>query len=53
MESANTLGLVVILALVYVATLCGGADSVDGPESPEWEQPRHRRGFGRVEGRPG
>jgi hypothetical protein len=53
MESANTLGLVVILALVYVATLCGGADSADGRESAEWERPRHRRGSGGVKGRPG
>jgi hypothetical protein len=53
MESANTLGPLIVLVLVYLATLCEGTDSADGPDGAEWERRRHRRGFGRVEGRLG
>jgi hypothetical protein len=50
MEIGNSLGLLVVLVLVYVATLRWGVDSTDGPDSPEWERRREWRGFGGLGG---
>lgn len=38
--------LIVTLALFDVVAYLWGADSSDGPDSPEWDRRRHWRGFG-------
>lgn len=38
--------LIVALALFDVVAYRWGADSGDGPDSPEWERRRHWRGWG-------
>jgi len=45
MESADPVGMLIALALVYLATLRWGADSGDGPDSPKWERRRGWRGL--------
>jgi hypothetical protein len=51
MESAETLGLLIVLLLLYAATLGWGVDSTDGPDSPEWERRRDWRSHGGVDRR--
>ena len=53
MESANTWGLLIVLVLLYLATLRWGVDSTDGPDSREWERRRGWRGLGGLHGRSG
>ena len=38
--------LIIALALFELVSVVWGADSRDGPNSPEWEHRRHWRGFG-------
>ena len=51
MESAETVGLWIVLLLLYAATLRRGVDSTDGPDSPEWERRRDWRSRGDVDRR--